>query len=171
MPCVKYRQIKAPLDYPGKIYQDGRVLEHHLVWWRRTGKVVPKGFVVHHRDGEGKHNQFRNLQLMRAGKHTTHHNQIGGRYIEVCCAFCHKMIRRRSCYVRAKWSEGQRRFFCSRSHAVKKQTRERSLRIRHGSVVAYSHYGCHCAICRKAHSVRINAYRKKRRAIRLAVGR
>lgn len=164
---VKYRQVPAPVGYPGKVYRDGRVLEHHLVWWRRTGEIVPKGFVLHHKNGDGKDNRFCNLRHMRRGAHTSQHHRVGPKTVIVRCAFCRRKVEKTSRYVRAKRSAGQITFFCSKAHAARAQARGRHVEIRHGTSVAYHYHRCRCAICKKAHSARVAKYvSEKRRAIR-----
>jgi len=38
-----YEMVIAPEEYPGRRYRNRYVYEHQLVWWKNTGKLVPKG--------------------------------------------------------------------------------------------------------------------------------
>lgn len=40
-------------------------------WEKHTGKKVPKGYVIHHRDGNPENDEFSNLKLVRRGGHNT----------------------------------------------------------------------------------------------------
>jgi hypothetical protein len=52
----------------------GRALRYHVVYWLVTGEAVPKGFVLHHRNGIKTDDRFENLELMSRGDHARHHN-------------------------------------------------------------------------------------------------
>ena len=165
---TKYRQVRAPIGYPGKVYSWGdRVLEHHLIWWRNTGTIVPKGWIIHHRNKNGKDNRFKNLELMRAGDHTTHHHLVCKLKERIVCAFCKKSVWRFSRDIRSKKAAGQKRFFCSMLHAARWQRGRHP--FKHGTATGYGYHKCRCKVCRKAHSNRINERQKKlRRAICLS---
>jgi transposase len=47
---------------------NGYVLEHRLVMAKKLGRLLRDEETVHHKDGNGLHNKYRNLQL-RQGKH------------------------------------------------------------------------------------------------------
>lgn len=69
-----YILVVAPDDYPGMKYRGRYVYEHHLVWWRHTGQLVPKGSVLHHKDDQKTRNVIDNLELKSNGAHTAEHN-------------------------------------------------------------------------------------------------
>lgn len=48
--------------------------EHRVVWEEAHGPI-PKGYHVHHRNGDITDNRLENLELMSAGDHTRHHNK------------------------------------------------------------------------------------------------
>ena len=61
---MEYKFVKAPENYPGKIYQFGnRILEHHLVWWENTGELVEDGEIIHHKN-ENKINDANSFRIM-----------------------------------------------------------------------------------------------------------
>ena len=57
----KYIMMKPPQNYPGKTYNKGYCYEHHYVYWKHTGNLVPKDFVIHHKDRNTHNNDFNNL--------------------------------------------------------------------------------------------------------------
>ncbi len=66
-----YRWVKA--DHPSFPRYSGWVLESHWVFFKKTGKTVPKGFVLHHRNEDRLDNRFRNLRLVGRGPHAALH--------------------------------------------------------------------------------------------------
>ncbi|MCK9596726.1 HNH endonuclease [Candidatus Pacearchaeota archaeon] len=58
------------------IYNEGdkRRLMHRLVWGEAYGEI-PKGCVIHHKDGNSKNNDLTNLQMMTVGEHFSYHNK------------------------------------------------------------------------------------------------
>jgi len=67
-------------------YASGYVRRTHVVWWLKTGKVVPKGYVVHHKDRDSLNDRFSNLELMKSGKHTRLHSKK--KKIKCVCQYC-----------------------------------------------------------------------------------
>jgi hypothetical protein len=49
------------------------VKEHHAVWKKTTGNSVPRGWVLHHKDGNKENNALENLELMTRGQHASLH--------------------------------------------------------------------------------------------------
>ena len=157
----KYKFVKAPLDYPGKVYTYGhRVLEHHLVWWRTTGKTVPKGYVLHHKNEDTLDNRFANLELLQRGDHTARHHLIGERYTALQCKLCGKVFKRTTRYVREHVKQGQKHFFCCSSHAAKFGHAQRE-RV-HGTPGGYGR-GCRCRACKDAHAEKHRKYRRSKK--------
>jgi hypothetical protein len=97
------------------------VYEHHLVWWKRTGKIVPKGHILHHKNESKRDNRFENLELLGAGEHTRHHHIVPP--VVLRCYECGKRVEMLPKTYRWKMKTGQKRFFCSRSCSVKTQMR------------------------------------------------
>ena len=82
-----YILIKAPLEYPGKKYRDKYAYEHSIIWWKNTGIVPPKGYIIHHKN-ENKHdNNFHNLELISLNSHNEKHSK-NNNYIALICSYC-----------------------------------------------------------------------------------
>lgn len=155
-----YRFVSPPAEYPGPRYMpSGRVLEHHLVYWRNTGQVVPDGFVVHHRDDVGTHNAFENLELIQRAAHTKLHHPQLEEDIKLSCALCGTALKRQTRDVRSKNRQGQSRFFCSSAHAALAGHAERGVQSgKHGTSSQYGK-GCRCELCR---AYKAQRYRSRR---------
>jgi hypothetical protein len=92
-----YNLAVAPINYPGKIYRKNEGLrvccEHHLIWWKHTGKTVKKGYVIHHKDGNTKNNIFSNLEEIEKKLHCRQHAKSRGRlFVELECPTCLKIF-------------------------------------------------------------------------------
>lgn len=70
-----YILVKAPDWFKGKKYRGKYCYEHHLVWEKETGCVVPDGCIIHHKDHDKHNNSIENLQLMPAGTHASLHKK------------------------------------------------------------------------------------------------
>ncbi len=81
-----YILLVAPPDYPGKLYRGRYVYEHHLVYWRNTGKAVPEGHTIHHRNEIKTDNRWENLELLTKGEHAAHHTVVEA--VAVTCSRC-----------------------------------------------------------------------------------
>ncbi len=115
-----YELVIAPDDYPGKRYRDRYCYKHHLVWWQNTGTLVPEGHLLHHKNGDHRDNRFENLHLLHIGDHNKYH-ATGRTYVWLKCAWCGVYFEReKRCYT-FKYNDGQRNFYCGRSHQVKDQ--------------------------------------------------
>ena len=47
---------------------------HRKVWMEQNGEI-PKGFLVHHKNGNKKDNRIKNLKLVSHSEHTKLHNK------------------------------------------------------------------------------------------------
>lgn len=132
-----YELVLAPDEYPGFRYRGRYVYEHHLVWWQRTGELVPDGFVVHHKNDNRRDNRFSNLKLMERVAHTVHHNKESHPPMVVCCGWCGKSFKviGHVCRARLKSSKSGK-LFCCRSHQV--QYQHKHYPRRHSSKVEQS---------------------------------
>lgn len=76
-----YVKVRAPghptetkrHDRRGVLHGSGWALEHRKKWWDMRGPI-PKGYLVHHRNGNRADNRIRNLQLMTWAEHSRMHN-------------------------------------------------------------------------------------------------
>ena len=68
-----YLQEVKPEWYTGR-RGSKHVFKHHLVVCEALGLTcIPKGFVVHHVDGDPKNNELNNLALLTASAHSRLH--------------------------------------------------------------------------------------------------
>ena len=88
-----YKAIKAPKNYPGKKYVDGRYCyEHHYIWWKNTGELIEKGENIHHINGNKRDNRFENLEKISINKHNDYHHKRGITYVELKCPICNTVF-------------------------------------------------------------------------------
>ena len=66
-----YIKVYAP-DHPHAT-KDGYVMKHRLVMEKALGIIIPKGFVVHHLNGERTDNRIENLAIMKFEAHAALH--------------------------------------------------------------------------------------------------
>jgi hypothetical protein len=77
-PIIVFKGRKYRLSDPGPYYRHhnwgkgGPANLHRAVWEDRHGPI-PKGFDVHHRDGDGTNNELSNLELVERGDHQRQH--------------------------------------------------------------------------------------------------
>jgi len=151
-----YELVVAPPDYPGMHYRGRYCYEHHLVYWRAHGVVPEPGQVIHHIDGDKRHNVATNLELMEAGEHSTEHllsrpkkptvhgTDNAYKHRGCRCAICKRASADRMNEWR--WRTGRRKE-SGRKPAV------------HGSSSMYSYHKCRCAECREGNRIRAAKYR------------
>ena len=156
-----YVFVTAPAGYPGRIYRSGQILEHHLVWWRHTGQLVPPGMVLHHKNENKADNVFENLELKPRGTHTKDHCSLGNTKLR--CAYCKQQFWRSVRQANTYASQGCNKTYCSRECAGK--DRLIGGNIRHGTAVAYRFHKCRCSECRKGNATRARE-RRARKALR-----
>jgi len=144
--ATSYRWVNPPPEYPGRRYEpSGRVLEHHLSWWRSTGNVVGEGMIIHHKDGCGTNNDISNLEMLARGAHTNLHCGVT-EYLAIACDYCGCDVVRTTRDVRTKANLGQTRFFCCSQHAAFAGKTKPVALEGHGSPVMYARR-CRCALC------------------------
>lgn len=70
-----YEMVIALKEYPGRKYRGRYVYEHHLVWWKHTGEILPDGMLIHHKNENKRDNRFKNLELKSFSDHSKEHNK------------------------------------------------------------------------------------------------
>lgn len=87
MMTSEYILIKAPKDYPGKVYNIQNCLycsEHIYVYWKQTGILPKTNEVIHHIDGNKHNNDITNLQLMSVEEHNKLHHKKYDDKVMIC---------------------------------------------------------------------------------------
>lgn len=126
-----YELVVAPDDYPGLKYRGRYVYEHHLVWWRRTGELVPSGFILHHKNERKRDNRYTNLELRPRGEHTAEHHRFDPE--EWLCAWCGKTFFLKLSVRRSRLKQSRSgRLFCSRSCGTRSQFNSQECRPKAG---------------------------------------
>jgi len=75
-----YHTVCKPKWYTGR-KQYARVFYHHVIMCEALGLTsIPKGFLVHHLDGNGKNNSIHNLALMTLSAHGKLHHPKGKKF-------------------------------------------------------------------------------------------
>lgn len=160
-----YELVIAPADYPGRKYRGRYVSEHHLVWWKHTGKLVPTGYVLHHKNEKKRDNRYSNLELKTVSAHAQEHGEkLKVPLTELRCAECGGAFEIATRNHRSKIRRGQKYFCCSRSCQVKLQWKvfHKARRSAHGTRSMYTGHGCRCEPCRKAQRVYMRKYNAQR---------
>ena len=158
-----YLMTQAPVGYPGKIVKGHYAYDHHVAWWLKTGIAVPKGYVVHHINGDRKDNSPDNLECLSNSEHVRQHQKPAKRKL-VQCSVCGKSFLRRVRVLRAKEKAGSV-ICCSKSCAG--YAGKSVGRVDHGTVGAYNRCGPpKCSLCVKA----MREYYRMRRAKKRMMG-
>lgn len=91
--------------------RDGYVLEHIVVMEKKLRRILSKGEVVHHKNGDKKDNGLRNLLLFSShSEHLKHHADLRGRKVlQVRCDTCKRTFLKAKCRIK-KFN------FCCQAH-------------------------------------------------------
>lgn len=151
--------LHAPPNYQGTIYKNGLVYEHRLIMEYFLGRNLNTDEIVHHKDGNKRNNKFENLELLPRAGHTALHAPKP-KTVTLKCDYCGKLFPRE----KRRTYKGYKHDFCSLSHSVKFQMREKYQTnvIKHGTQSGYRH-GCRCKKCKTSHNNRIKEYRKSKK--------
>jgi len=113
---VDYVWIIPPKEYPGKKYSNLYCLEHHYIWWLNTKELVEANKeVIHHKNGNKKDNEFKNLEKISLNEHNKKHRS-GITYCEFICPFCGSIFKRQRNH--SSLVKKTNLDFCSRSCGV-----------------------------------------------------
>ena len=89
MKCGKYILVKAPENYPGRKYREKYCYEHHLIWWKKYGRLPEKGKCLHHKDENTHNNIISNLEEINWKEHCGLHTRNRGReLVKLKCPEC-----------------------------------------------------------------------------------
>ena len=97
-------------DYPNAYFL-GYALRAHVVYWLKTGKTHPTGYVLHHKNENRLDDRFINLELMPHGDHTREHKLQRHKFK---CLHCRTVFFASGTQVRKRRYEGTVPKFCSR---------------------------------------------------------
>ena len=106
-----YELILAPKDYPGKRYRGRYAYEHIVVFWQSYGFVPPKGWEIHHVNGNHRDNVVVNLQLVTNKEHRQLHIKPKS-YVTKPCGYCGIEVKKTK---QRAW--GKKTFYCNRNHS------------------------------------------------------
>ena len=82
---TQFKKGYTPWNYEGKgrlkrkfkIFNGKNILNSHYVFCKANNmQEIPKGFVVHHIDGDSLNDNIKNLKLMKDSEHKSLHNKI-----------------------------------------------------------------------------------------------
>ena len=59
--------------YPCLLFGRNRIAIHKIVWREKTGKKIPKGFSLHHKDWNRMNWEYDNLELLSIEDHRALH--------------------------------------------------------------------------------------------------
>ena len=95
MKTKTYLSIKAPSWYDGPTLRRGMCYLHVFVYWYTHRCVIPKGYAIHHIDGNILNNCIDNLQMLSGSDHASHHSSLRGKVYHLICPTCGMLFTRR----------------------------------------------------------------------------
>lgn len=106
--CGDYTYAVVP-EHPNRT-RNNYVFLHRVIMEIRLGRILGAREIVHHRDGNKKNNNVRNLEVMTLSQHTSLHMRERGYSLTVFrCSSCGSMTERR-----ANRTKGMVALYCSR---------------------------------------------------------
>jgi hypothetical protein len=126
-----YFRVYRP-DFPKVWDASGYAKRSHVVWWLKTGRIVSRAHVLHHKNENKLDDKIENLELKTKGEHTEHHNQ---RYrVAMRCQNCGITF-----YIpRHRLKEGRGRFCTFDCYVKRNVTQVHRKRISEGLKRAYT---------------------------------
>jgi hypothetical protein len=85
-----YNLVIAPKDYPGMKYRGRYAYEHTVEWWKYYKTTPPKGYEIHHINGDHRDNKIENLKLLTSFDHKKVHGELRSTKVRIYlkCAYC-----------------------------------------------------------------------------------
>ena len=99
-------------DFPNH-YHEGYALRYHVLWWLKTGKLVKKGYNLHHINHNKSDDRFENLKLLTQSEHLSYHNKKPSTDVSLVCAKCKIKFIVKEHRIRGRIKEGFMTKFCS----------------------------------------------------------
>jgi HNH endonuclease len=102
------------LNDKGYLVDRKGIKQHRVIWEIYFGKI-PKGYVVHHKNGIKHDNRIENLECMPHGAHSTHHHELKkAEGVPINCPQCGKAFAsfygKKYCSRKCKIRAGQDRW-------------------------------------------------------------
>src|SRR3990167_3638733 len=94
---------------------NGKRKRLHVVVWEESNGSVPKGFVIHNRDGKTQNNNITNLELLSRSAHTIRHKDEIKKKIRVKCAICKTTV--------VRWGTGNNKYCGEKCRMVARKNR------------------------------------------------
>jgi hypothetical protein len=72
-----WNKCKTVYERGNRITVNGKIVYEHRQVYEETFGKIPKGFIIHHIDGNNKNNSIENLKLLTQSEHIKlHHKQF-----------------------------------------------------------------------------------------------
>lgn len=154
------RYMSAVLSDHPHADKNGHVYLHRVVMENRLHRLLKRHEVVHHRNGDGKDNRYRNLKLTTLPAHSSWHSKSRGVAVdEFVCPQCRRPFLRELRQAKGTMT------FCSRRCVRLYYGGLDAGVVRHGTRTTYRYRGCRCAACKKANADYMRKLRKRLRGV------
>lgn len=89
MKMGRYKVVKAPKNYPGKVHSNGYILEHHFIFFMYTGVTIPEEHVLWHKNGDKLDNRIENLEVLpKDVSGIVFAKDKPRKYVQILCSWC-----------------------------------------------------------------------------------